>query len=418
MSIPQPPDDAATRGAQPPPDRPPERAAEQPPPPFQPAPPFFPHVVGGYPPAAPPAGLKRGFGQGMGVALGIGAVLCALSLISAIAMVALVGVARIGRANTSAETSVTKTLWGSSSAKNTLRAISVSGTIQASGGSSSGMFSSATYGYDVAKLIDSLTADSAAGLVLLMDTPGGSINGSRAIADAVDRYEQRTGKKSFAFVEGMSASGGMYAMAGVNRIYADQGTMVGSIGVIMGPFARYRDVTAVDGGLLGNGVTASGGIDQFYLTQGEAKDFGNAFRDMTQKERDVYTAGLSREYDAFVNWVSTSRGIAPETIRNDLGAYMFDAQTAKDKHLVDDVLGREEAFRQIARDAGVDPDQTKLVTDAEPGFLSSLMGSRKQAFGHGEALQAGEGVKASSSLCTGAPAVLAWTGDMNAMCGR
>ena len=237
MSIPQPPDDAATRGAQPPPDRPPEGAAEQPPPPFQPAPPFFPHLVGGYPPAAPPAGL------------GIGAVLCALSLISAIAMVALVGVARIGRANTSAETSVTKTLWGSSSAKNTLRAISVSGTIQASGGSSSGMFSSATYGYDVAKLIDSLTADSAAGLVLLMDTPGGSINGSRAIADAVDRYEQRTGKKSFAFVEGMSASGGMYAMAGVNRIYADQGTMVGSIGVIMGPFARYRDVTAVASGL-------------------------------------------------------------------------------------------------------------------------------------------------------------------------
>lgn len=383
--------------------------------PFQPAPMPYGHAAA---PGAPPAGLKRGFGQGMGIALGIGAVMVALSLISLIALVALVAVSGVGKANSSPETSVTTTIWGRSSAKNTLRAISIAGTIQATGGGSSGMFTQTTYGYDVAKLIDSLNADSAAGLVLLMDTPGGSINGSRAIADAVDRYEQRTGKKSFAFVQGMSASGGMYSMAGVDRIYADQGTMVGSIGVIMGPFSRYRDVTAVDGGLLGGGVTTNGGVDQFYLSQGEAKDFGNAFRDMTTKERDVYTAGLAREYDAFVSWVSSARGIPADTIRNDLGAYMFDAQTAKEKHLVDDVLGRDEAFRQIARDAGVDPDQTRLVTDSEPGLLSSLMGSRKQPFGHGDALTAGEGTRASSSLCTGSPSVLAWTGDTNAMCGR
>lgn len=353
----------------------------------------------------------------MGIAVGIGVVLCVLSVLSTIALIGAAAV--ISHGVTSSISSPTSTVWGKTQAKHSLRTISVTGTIQASGGASSGLFSTSTYGYDIARLIDSFDADTADGLVLLMNTPGGSINGSRAIADAAKRYEQRTGKKTFAFVEGMSASGGMYAMAGVNRIYADQGTSVGSIGVVMGPFSRYRDVTAIDGGLFGGGVTANGGIEQFYLTQGESKDFGNPFRDMTDKERQVYTDGIAREYNVFVDWVSQARNIPADTIRNDLGAYLYDAQTAKEKHLVDDVLGRDEAFRQIATDAGLDPDDTKLVGDkAATGLWASLLGSEGPAFGHGEALTAGPGVKASSPLCTGSPAILAWSGDFSAMCGR
>ena len=63
-----------------------------------------------------------------------------------------------------------------------------------------------------------------------------------------------TGKPVVAYVSGISASGGMYAMAGADEIYADHGTLIGSIGVIFGPFVTYNDVRAIDGGILGGGV--------------------------------------------------------------------------------------------------------------------------------------------------------------------
>lgn len=372
---------------------------------------------------APPAprqrpgrrGFATGFGAGMGAALGVGAVLCALSLLSALALIVMVAIASPGQANTSAQTSTTKTIWGKKSASHTLRAIKVTGTIQTSGGATSSLYMSTTYGYDVADIIDDLDADDADGLLLLMDTPGGTIPGARAIAQAAERYKDRTGHPVIAYVTGTAASGGMYAMAGADHIYADQGTMIGSIGVIMGPFAHYSGVTQIDNGILSGGVSADS-IEQYYLTQGTAKDFGNPFRDMTDEERANYTHGIAREYDAFVQWVADSRGIPADTIRNDLGAYMFDAQTAVDKHLADAVMGRDEAFRQAATDAGADPGDTRIVTDTTPSALSSLFGAdSSRVFGHGNPMTEGT---ATSELCTSATTVFAWSANPIEACGR
>ena len=135
----------------------------------------------------------------------------------------------------------------------------------------------------------------------------------------------------------MSASGGMYAMAPAARIISDHGTMVGSIGVIFGPFQRYREVTGLTGNLLQSGVQTSGGITSEYLAQGTGKDFGNPYRDMTEEEREVYTNGLAAEYRQFVDFVAEHRGIEAQRIKDELGAYMFDPATAMDKGLVDDV---------------------------------------------------------------------------------
>ncbi|RLP12703.1 S49 family peptidase [Propionibacterium australiense] len=375
-----------------------------------------------YPPPGPlpvvgqprPSSFKRGFGAGAGAALGAGAVVCALTLLNILGLVAMLALARPGSANTSADTSTTKTIWGEPGASHTLRAIEVTGTIATSGESTSSLYTSTTYGYDVADIIDGLEADDADGLLLLMNTTGGTIPGSRAIAMAAERYRERTGHPVIAYVTGLSASGGMYAMAGADHIYADQGTLIGSIGVIMGPFAHYSGVTQIDNGILSGGVSAES-IEQFYLTQGTAKDFGNPFRDMTEEERATYTNGIAREYDVFVQWVADNRGISTDVIRDELGAYLFDAKTAVDIHLADAVLAREEAFRQAATDAGADPDDTKIVTDTTPSTLSRLLGAdSSRVFGHGRPMTSG---KATSELCTSATTVFAWSANPIQACG-
>lgn len=372
------------------------------------------------PPARPPRQLRRtaaedkpftrGFGTGIGVALGAGLVLIALTLVSLLGMGAVAQ-----RAGGITSEPMTSHVWGPANASNTVLALNISGTIM--GADSGSLFGTGTYGYEIADQIDALDADDYAGLVLLMDTPGGTIYGSRAIADSVLRYQERTGKKVVAYVQSMSASGGVYSMAPADHIISDYGTLVGSIGVIFGPISRYRDVTGITGNLLESGVETEGGIEQYYLTRGTSKDFGNPFRDMTDEEAEMYGHGIQVEYDMFVNFVAEHRGIPAETIVDDLGAYMFDPQTAIEKGLVDEIAGRDQAFRSAATVFEVDPEDTRLVSPAAPSALSQLLGAQARVPGHSEPLSTNSGLQATSELCVGSPLVLAYSGDVRQVCG-
>lgn len=377
-----------------------------------------------YQPGPPSQGwFRKGFGLGAGGALGVGLVLTGVSVAaSLLSGLALAGMASLGSAVGTVDPAVTapmETVWGDDGASKTLRGIDVHGAIMANSADGLGLTAS-TYGYEVADTIDKIGKEDADGLVLFMDTPGGTINGSRAIGEAVDRYQDRTGHKVMAYVEGMSASGGMFAMAPADKVVADRGTMVGSIGVISGPFQHYKDVMAIDGGLLGGGVTTRGGIDSEYLTQGTGKDFGNPYRAMTAEERAVFTKGLANEYADFVSWVSEHRGIPAATIRNELGAHIFDPRTAKQNKLIDDVMNREDAMREAARMNGLDPADTRLQKASTPGFLDTLLGAESRIYGQAPAATAQDGqpLRVTSVICSGQPQVLAWSGPTVQLCGK
>ena len=357
--------------------------------------------------------FQRGLGAGLGLALGAGLVAMALLVVSLLGSL-LLGLGR-GNNEPAANSFPTAHVWGPANASNTLLAISISGAIEGTGGGS--LFGAATYGYEIADQLDALDAEEFAGVILLMDTPGGSIYGSRAIADAVIRYQERTGNQVIAYVQSMSASGGMYAMAPADVIIADHGTMIGSIGVIMGPFSSYRDVTGLTGNILESGVLTEGGITQEYLTQGRGKDFGNPFREMTEEEREVYGNGMAIEYENFVNFVAEHRGIPAETIVDDLGAHLYDPITAVDKGLVDQIMGRSDGFRAAAEANEADPSDTKVVAPALLSGWAAFFGAEQRVWGHNIPIDPSSGALPTSQLCVGAPVVLAYTGDFRASCG-
>lgn len=358
--------------------------------------------------------FSKGFGVGLGASVGFGVISVVLTILLVFGMIvgAIVAASSV---DPKADNGLTTKVWGPDDANSTLFAVAISGAIMTDSGASA--FNTGVYGYEIAKQIDALEADDYDGLVLLMDTPGGTITGSRAIHDAVARYKERTGRKVLAYVQSMSASGGMYSMAGADYIAADYGTMIGSIGVIMGPITHYKDVTATTGNILESGVITSGGITQEYFTQGKGKDFGNPFRDTTEEERANYTRGLERAYEDFVNIVSEGRGIAPEVIKNELGAYMFDERTAAEKKLIDEVLPREAAFKKAAELNNLDPESTKVVTPAAPSVLASLFGVKTRIYGHSMPLSTNEGLQATTSLCAGSPVPVAYAGSISQVCG-
>jgi protease-4 len=360
------------------------------------------------PPASAKGSFSRGLGAGAGAGIGLGAVIAIGMIVSSLVF------GLIASTATSRTDSSLKTVWGAESAKNQIRAVFVTGTILADSSDGSTL-TGGTYGYEVAREIDALDADDAAGLLLVLNTPGGSINGSKAMADAIARYQERTHKKVIAHVQGMSASGGMYTMAGADEIIADYGSLIGSIGVIYGPFERYKDVKAITGTAFTPGVETTGGIEQTYLTMGRDKDFGNPFRDMRKEERDTLMAGMQNVYDDFVNTVATGRDLQPSVITEQLGAHIFDPKTAIANGLIDSQMGIDEAYRHAATAMGVDPADTRVVTPAAPSVLEQLLGAEARVPGHALPLATGE--KPAAAICGSTPRVLVYHGEPATACG-
>lgn len=410
-ALPAHPDAAAPRadGVPPAPPAPPTGSWTPPPPAYLPA------------PARQPGAFARGFGLGAGAGLGAGVALLALGLVgSLLASIIMIGAAgamgsSLGAKSTSLEQE--RTIWGAPTATKKIRAIEVSGVIL-NDASDGGVFSTGTYGYEIAGRLDALKAEDADAVVLLMNTPGGAMPGSRAMAEAIERYQTRTGKKLFAFVQGISASGGMYTMAGADEVVADHGSLVGSVGVISGPFLHYDDVVATSGSLLEQGVTTRGGITGGYLSAGKGKDFGSPWRPMTDAERAQWQRMLDSEYGEFVSWVSKHRNITEQKIRDELGAGIFDTKSAQAAGYIDGVMTRDEAFRHFATVAGLDPAQTRVVAPEAPPLFLQMLGAQSRVVGRAPALERvpGQPAVATASFCTSV-VPMAYHGSLVAACG-
>ncbi|MEM9562784.1 MAG: S49 family peptidase [Actinomycetota bacterium] len=326
---------------------------------------------------------------------------------------------------------------GERSADIRLAAIPITGVIlgeDRGGGGGGGLFGAldVTYGYTIKEeLADLAENDSIDGVILELDSPGGTIFGSQAIADGVAEYQEATGKPVIAYVGGISASGGVYAMAGADVIYADHGTLVGSIGVIFGPFERYDGVTAIDGGLLGGGITTEGGIEVEFLTAGRAKDLGNPYRPMTDEERAVLQEGLDNAYADFVTHVSEGRGLSDGEIVDGLGALIFGEHQALANGLIDGIANRDAAYELAAEAAGLEDDETwgverlqapstgllDLLASPLDGGLPGLDdGGTGDDGGVATAGGVAGGLGSSHPLCLGTGTILAYHGDPLRLC--
>lgn len=394
------------------------------PPPGRPGPP--PGPVGWYSGPVPFQGLVARESIGRAVGRTIAKTLAAVGTfgIAVLGLLLVMGVALSGVSASSTQGDLPTTfVAGDEGNANKLLAVPVTGVILGESEGGGGFLSSllsATYGYQVkADLEAAAERNDIKGVVLEMDTPGGTIFGSRAIADAVRAYRERTGRPVLAYVRGLSASGGMYAMAGADHIVADHGTLVGSIGVIFGPLSQYDNVIATDGGLLGGGVETTGGITEIYITAGRSKDLGNPYRPLQDEERKALQLGVDNNYETFVSHVAEGRGIEASAIKDQLGALIYDEQTALQSGLIDQVGNRDEAYVKAAELAKLKTGDWQVTRiDRAGGGLFGL----GALFGEGDgpsavpATDAALAVDVRRLLCARGPTMLAYYGALPTDC--
>lgn len=395
------------------------------PPPFRPmGPPGGGWYNGPYPPPGTVSQQEslgrlalRSFVSSCVIVLGFLVALGAAATIGIFFLVAAIGAAASGSAGAdTAKTKLgaTKFVDGTPSSKNKLLIVPVNGVIMGDKENDGGLFNSitgVTYGYEVRDTLVKAAKDSSIkGVVLEMNTPGGTIFGAQAIADGVRTYRDQTGKPVLAFVKGLSASGGMWAMAPANRILADHGSIIGSIGVILGPIAYYDGVTATEGGILGGGVTTRNGIEYTNITGGRGKDMGSPYRRLTDEERTVLQTSINNSYDEFVRHIAANRNIAENVIRERIGALIYDNATAQSFGLIDGTAGRRQAFEEAAKLANLSGNDWQAVKAEGAGGLWSALFSAAGLPAPAAA------APASQSVCFPRNLVLAFYGDPTALC--
>lgn len=272
------------------------------------------------------------------------------------------------------------------------------------------MSDSLAYGYDIKKKLRELAQDkNVHGVILSINSPGGTIYGAKAIADGAAEYKRISGKPIISFISGLAASGGYWVAVSGDSVLADTGTSIGSIGVISGPYQFYDKVVAQDGGIFGGGVVTQNGIETTFISAGKYKDLGNPFRRLTKEELGTLQAMVNNEYEGFIDYVSSRRNITKEILRDSIGALLYDTKMSKEKNLIDAVMSREEAYKELAKRANVPEDKFFIVEESpNKNFFKTLLESRLPIKTSSEGFL--------SPLCRLTTMRLVYHGDVSALC--
>ena len=263
---------------------------------------------------------------------------------------------------------------GNISSKNKILSIKIDGIIYSSRTENDPfdfLFPGTIYGYTIKDILTSAASDpEIKGVILEIDSPGGTINGSRAIYDGVKYYKAKSGKPVLAFIEGMGASGAYMSAIAADYITADHGSLTGSIGVIMGPFKYYNKVIS-ESDFVGS-VATENGIEYTYITGGEDKEFGSPYKPLSEKAKFVMQENVNTEYKNFVDLVTKDREIPYSEITDNIGALVYENTRAKELGLIDEVRNKHESYNQLAQLAGLTDNDFQIVGFKQNDLWSSI----------------------------------------------
>ena len=256
----------------------------------------------------------------------------AFSLIAVI-----VGIASIGISSRNSRfVNTTETFFTSGRAGIAL--IEINGVIQDSGGGSG----RASADRIVQQIKDAKDAPNIRAVLLSINSPGGSVGATKRIYDAV--FDFRKKKHVVAVVSDVAASGGYYIASAAEKIFAYEGSIIGSIGVI----SFHPDISD---------FLQRYGIRFNAIKAGRYKDSSYPFRAMTDEEVKMHEDMIQDAYHMFLVDVANGRGQPFTVIQKDWAeGRIFSGAQAKKINMIDDFGGREKGIDAIKELIGTEED--------------------------------------------------------------
>lgn len=205
------------------------------------------------------------------------------------------------------------------------------------------------------------------GLIVRVNSPGGTISGSDRIYKEILKYREEEDKPVVAFMQGVAASGGYYTSVACEKIIAEPTTITGSIGVI----SWYLVVQEL--------LEDKLGVLPVVVKSGQKKDWPSSFRTPTPEEiqylRDkVITPALER----FVEVVADGRkeSLMMADVRQLADGGIFGAKEALKEKLIDEIGYLDEAIELVKSLAGV--DKARVVAYRRPFSLTDFLSYRSR----------------------------------------
>lgn len=212
------------------------------------------------------------------------------------------------------------------------------------------------------KQIDDMAKDSAnKGLMLSIDTPGGSVYTVDELYLKIREYQKVTRRPVYAYMESMAASGGYYIAAPTDMIYANRNCWTGSIGVTVGTIYDISEF------LKGLGVTT------VTITAGDNKAMGSPVEKLTDEQKAIYQGLVDESYDQFVDIVAEGRNMKRKQAEELADGRVYTAKQAKANGLIDEIGTREEALHAMMKENGLQDCQSRVFSYAPAFSLSSWL---------------------------------------------
>jgi protease IV len=187
-------------------------------------------------------------------------------------------------------------------------------------------------------------------IILRIDSPGGGVASSQEIYEEVRRVRSG-GKLVIASMGSVAASGGYYVACVADRIFANAGTVTGSIGVIV----QLANVSE---------LLHKVGIESTAITSGPFKDSGNPTRTLRPEERQVFQALIDDVYQQFIEAVAQGRNLPLDDVRQAADGRIYTGRQAKDLRLIDELGSLHDAITYAAATIGI-VGKPKLVQEGK-----------------------------------------------------
>jgi len=202
--------------------------------------------------------------------------------------------------------------------------------------------------------------DSIKAIILHVNSPGGGVAASEEVYREVKRIRDDKKKRIVSAIESVGASGAYYISSGTNKIFADNGSIVGSIGVIL-QWTNYGD------------LLRWAKLKQETLTVGQFKDTGDPTRDMTPAERAYMQSLIDNMYGQFVDVVAEGRHRKPEDIKALADGRVWTGQEALSIHLIDQIGDFQAAVEDTAKAVNIKGEPTLVRPEKNRQTLFDLL---------------------------------------------
>jgi len=195
-------------------------------------------------------------------------------------------------------------------------------------------------------------------VVLRLNSPGGAVAPSQEIYEAVKKFP----KPLVVSMGSVAASGAFYIAAGAKKVYANAGTLTGSIGVIM-EFMNLKK------------LYDWAKVERYSIKTGKFKDSGADYRELNPEERNYFQSLVLDTLEQFKAAVAQGRNMTPDEVTAVADGRVFTGVQAKKLKLVDEIGTLQDAVDYIAKEAKIKGKiRTVYPTKKSKGLQDLILG--------------------------------------------